>query len=217
MVDNARRAYGRLTLAPLPVEGRLEVVDTPQAAAAGADLVQESAPERLELKQELLAAVEAALEPDAIVGSSTSGLLPTAIAAGLSAARAARAWPTPSTPSTCCRWWRSCPASGRRRRRRRARRSCTAAIGMEPLRAAPRARRLRRRPAAGGDVARGAVARARRRRDGRARSTTPSASGPVCASRSWARSSPTGSRAARPACGTSWRSSGRRCSGRGRG
>ena len=34
--------------------------------------------------------------------------------------------------------------------------------------------------------------------------------GPACAGRRWARSSPTGSPAARAACGTSWRSSGRR-------
>ena len=54
--------------------------------------------------------------------------------------------------------------------------------------AAQRDRRLHRRPADGGDVARGAVAGQRRRRHGRPRSTTRSASAPACAGRSWARS-----------------------------
>ena len=76
VVANARRAYGRLTLAPLPVEGRLELVDSVEAAVAGADLVQESAPERLELKQELLAAADREAPPDALLCSSTSGLRP---------------------------------------------------------------------------------------------------------------------------------------------
>ena len=48
-----------------------------EEAVAGADFVQESAPERLELKQELLAAAEPRGPADAIIGSSTSGLLPT--------------------------------------------------------------------------------------------------------------------------------------------
>ena len=43
---------------------------------AGADFVQENAPEREALKQDLLARIDAA-NPDAIVASSTSGLLPT--------------------------------------------------------------------------------------------------------------------------------------------
>jgi carnitine 3-dehydrogenase len=49
MLANARRAYARLTLAPLPAEGRLTFVATPEEAAVGADFVQESAPERVEV------------------------------------------------------------------------------------------------------------------------------------------------------------------------
>ncbi len=41
------------------------------------EFVQESAPERIELKQELLASADAAAGPDVVVASSTSGLLPT--------------------------------------------------------------------------------------------------------------------------------------------
>jgi carnitine 3-dehydrogenase len=77
VLANARRAYERLTLAPLPVEGAVELVDSVGAAVDGAELVQESAPERLDLKQELLAAADRAMPADALLCSSTSGLRPT--------------------------------------------------------------------------------------------------------------------------------------------
>jgi carnitine 3-dehydrogenase len=47
----------------------------PVAAVAGADFVQESAPERLDVKQPLLARIDAALPADVVIASSTSGLL----------------------------------------------------------------------------------------------------------------------------------------------
>ena len=50
------------------------------AAVADADVVQENAPERLELKQQLWAAIEAAARPDALLASSSSALPATAIA-----------------------------------------------------------------------------------------------------------------------------------------
>ena len=83
VIANARRAYGRLTLAPLPPEGSLVVVGSVEEAVADADLVQESAPERLELKQSLLAAADRAARPDAVICSSTSGLRPTDLQAAL--------------------------------------------------------------------------------------------------------------------------------------
>jgi carnitine 3-dehydrogenase len=72
----ARRAVARLTLAPLPPEGSLSFVDTVQDAVAGVAVVHESAPERLELKRELLAQASRASPPEALICSSTSGLLP---------------------------------------------------------------------------------------------------------------------------------------------
>ena len=81
MLANARRALARLSATALPAEGALTVVATPAAAAAGVQLVQESAPERLELKQALLAEACAAAAPDVLIASSTSGLRPTALAA----------------------------------------------------------------------------------------------------------------------------------------
>jgi carnitine 3-dehydrogenase len=76
MLANARRAYARLTMIPLPPEGALSFVDSPEEAAAGVQLVQESAPERVELKQRLLAAASSAAGPEVLFSSSTSGLRP---------------------------------------------------------------------------------------------------------------------------------------------
>ncbi len=54
----------------------------PVAAVAGCDFVQENAPERYEVKQPLLRAVTAALPPDVVVASSTSGLLVSRLSEG---------------------------------------------------------------------------------------------------------------------------------------
>jgi carnitine 3-dehydrogenase len=75
-LERARRAWRRLTLAPAPPEGRLTLAATVEEAVAGAELVQESAPERESLKAELLREADAAAPPGAIIASSTSGLLP---------------------------------------------------------------------------------------------------------------------------------------------
>lgn len=76
LLDGARRAYARLTLAPLPREGTLSYANSIEEAVAGAPLVHESVPERIELKQRLLADISAAAPPDALICSSTSGLRP---------------------------------------------------------------------------------------------------------------------------------------------
>jgi carnitine 3-dehydrogenase len=79
-VERARRAWRRLTLAPLPPEGALTLVESVEQAVDGVELVQESAPEREELKRALLAQASAAAPPGAIIATSTSGLLPTRLA-----------------------------------------------------------------------------------------------------------------------------------------
>lgn len=56
------------------VDDRVAFVADPAEAAEGAGFVQESAPERLEAKHALYAAIEPALAPEALVLSSTSGL-----------------------------------------------------------------------------------------------------------------------------------------------
>ena len=59
----------------ISVEGDLD------AAVAGVDVVQENGPERLELKQDLWAQVEVAAPAGALLLSSTSGLMPSDMAA----------------------------------------------------------------------------------------------------------------------------------------
>ncbi|MGY4230298.1 carnitine 3-dehydrogenase [Bradyrhizobium sp. USDA 4503] len=80
-LDHARRAYRRLTQVPLPAEGALTVVDSVADAVHGVELVQESAPERLELKQQLLAAASRAAAPEILICSSTSNLRPSLLQA----------------------------------------------------------------------------------------------------------------------------------------
>ena len=76
VMANARRAYAKLTMAQWPTEGTLRIVTTVEEAVDGATFVQESAPERLELKQQLLATASRVAGPDVVFGSSTSGFYP---------------------------------------------------------------------------------------------------------------------------------------------
>lgn len=86
MIANAERAYRKLTLAPLPEPGRLTFVQTIAEAVANADYVQESVPERLDLKHKVLSEIVAATQPGTPIGSSTSGFTPSELQAGLPAA-----------------------------------------------------------------------------------------------------------------------------------
>jgi 3-hydroxyacyl-CoA dehydrogenase len=80
VLRNARLAAEGMG-ATLPPEGRLAVVDSPEEAVSEAEFVQESAPERLALKQGLLARACAACPPGVVMASSTSGLMPSRICA----------------------------------------------------------------------------------------------------------------------------------------
>jgi carnitine 3-dehydrogenase len=75
-VANAWPALERAGLAEGASPERLRVVATVEECVADADFIQESAPERIELKLALHERVSRAAKPDAIIGSSTSGLLP---------------------------------------------------------------------------------------------------------------------------------------------
>ncbi|HUA55948.1 MAG TPA: 3-hydroxyacyl-CoA dehydrogenase NAD-binding domain-containing protein [Candidatus Sulfotelmatobacter sp.] len=72
-VAEAWPALIRLGLAAGADPGRLRFTADPVEAACLGDMVQESAPERLELKQELLGRIDAALAPERVIASSTSG------------------------------------------------------------------------------------------------------------------------------------------------
>lgn len=80
MLANAARAYARLAL-PLPPQGAISFHPTIAEAVAGAELIQESAPEQEALKIRLLCEIDRHAPADAIIGSSTSGLLPSRLQA----------------------------------------------------------------------------------------------------------------------------------------
>lgn len=69
----------RLGLAPGASADRLRFVSDLAEAVRGADFIQESGPERLEVKHRMIAEIEVAAPEDAIIASSTSGLTMSAI------------------------------------------------------------------------------------------------------------------------------------------
>lgn len=75
-IANAWPALEAQGLAPGASPTRLRLVETIEACVADADFIQESAPERLELKCELHAKISAAARSNVLIASSTSGLLP---------------------------------------------------------------------------------------------------------------------------------------------
>lgn len=83
VIANAERAYGLLTNVPLPPRGRLTFCASLAEAVADAQWVQESVPERLDLKHRVLAEIDAAAPASALIGSSTSGLKPSDLQQGL--------------------------------------------------------------------------------------------------------------------------------------
>jgi len=76
VLDNARRSYPGLMDRGVPAEGVLTYHDTMSDAVDGAAWIQESVPERLDLKRKVYQAVQAACDVDAVIGSSTSGFKP---------------------------------------------------------------------------------------------------------------------------------------------
>jgi carnitine 3-dehydrogenase len=77
VLGNARRAYAKLMPDLAFKEGRYRIAASVEDAVSGADFVQESLPEREDLKQRVLAEIDRAVAPTTIIASSTSGLLPT--------------------------------------------------------------------------------------------------------------------------------------------
>ncbi|MDQ7983475.1 L-carnitine dehydrogenase [Pseudomonas sp. G34] len=75
-IANAWPALQKQGLAPGASLDRLHFFTDLDACVRDADFIQESAPERLDLKLDLHARISAAARPEVIIGSSTSGLLP---------------------------------------------------------------------------------------------------------------------------------------------
>jgi len=72
VMSNARLALPALSDVPMPAEGKLTFHDTIGEAVEGAEYVQESVSERIELKHKVYAQLQQA-NPGVLIGSSTSG------------------------------------------------------------------------------------------------------------------------------------------------
>ena len=81
-IDAAWPAMERLGLGPDADPTRVRVVGDPEQAVDGAVFVQENAPEELALKRDLYARLDPALTADAVLASSSSGLLISALQEG---------------------------------------------------------------------------------------------------------------------------------------
>jgi carnitine 3-dehydrogenase len=80
---NADAAYAKLFTAPRRAKGRLRRAASVGEACAGAGLIVEAVPERLELKHRVYAEAETTAAADALIASSTSGLKPSDLQAPL--------------------------------------------------------------------------------------------------------------------------------------
>lgn len=81
VLANARAALPALSDVPMPPEGRLTFAGTITEAVDGADYVQESVSERLELKHRVFAQIQQSA-PGLLIGSSTSGFKPSELQQG---------------------------------------------------------------------------------------------------------------------------------------
>jgi 3-hydroxyacyl-CoA dehydrogenase len=81
MIDQVWPALTSLGLAGVKARGRLEFVAKVADAVSGAEFIQESAPDREDLKVVLFAEIDRYAPPDTIIASSSSGFLPERLAA----------------------------------------------------------------------------------------------------------------------------------------
>lgn len=84
VLNNARTSLPKLFDGSAPEEGELVFCSSIAEAVSGANWIQESVPERLEIKHAVFKEIELACEPDALIGSSTSGFTPTELKSELS-------------------------------------------------------------------------------------------------------------------------------------
>ena len=76
VLENARHALPMLYERDLPKEGELTICKTIEQAVSAADWIQESVPERLEIKHNVISDIQKYCLQNAIIGSSTSGYKP---------------------------------------------------------------------------------------------------------------------------------------------
>ena len=93
-------ALERLGLSPGASQSNLKFTADLAEALAGADLVQENGPERLDFKQKLYRQLDELLPPDVIIASSSSGIKMSDIQSGAACIRSAASSAIPSIRRT---------------------------------------------------------------------------------------------------------------------
>jgi len=83
VLSNADYAYSKLQAGPRPMKGSVTYTTTLAEAVGDACLIVEAVPEILALKQGVYRDIEASVKPDVMIVSSTSGILPTDLQAGM--------------------------------------------------------------------------------------------------------------------------------------
>jgi carnitine 3-dehydrogenase len=83
VLSNARRSLPMLYDVSLPTEGTLTFYDTLEEAVKNATWIQESVPERLDIKHKVFAQIETFAPHGAVFGSSTSGFKPSELQEGM--------------------------------------------------------------------------------------------------------------------------------------
>ena len=83
VLENSREAYSKLTMAPRLTEGSITHCASLAEAVSSAELIVESVPERLDIKQSVYAEIEQSAASDALIVSSTSGIMPSDLQANM--------------------------------------------------------------------------------------------------------------------------------------
>lgn len=82
VLANARRSLPALSDFTVPSEGKLSFAKSVADAVKDADWIQESVPERLDIKHKVFAEIQKHCRKDALIGSSTSGFKPSELQQG---------------------------------------------------------------------------------------------------------------------------------------
>jgi len=82
VLANARRSLPALADVAMPAEGKLSFASSIGEAVTSADWIQESVPERLDIKHKVMAEIQKYCRADAVIGSSTSGFKPSELQQG---------------------------------------------------------------------------------------------------------------------------------------
>ena len=82
VMAGAARALPMLYEAPMPARGKITFHNSLSETVDGVDYVQESVPERLDLKRKVYAGVQAHIGPEIVLASSTSGFKPSELQDG---------------------------------------------------------------------------------------------------------------------------------------